>query len=317
MKYIGVNGVPTPSGEAVISVMDHGFMYGMGLFETLRTYSGEPCLLDRHLTRLNEGCGILGIPYEADAKKMQTEIGELLALNGLSEAYIRLTVSAGEGPLGLTTEKYSKPAVILYAKPLPPVNPVLYTLGKQLWLLRTRRNTPESDVRLKSLHYMNNLLARRELAVYEARETAETSNLPVAQGASPSLSSYSLPAEGMLLTAEGHLAEGIASNLFFIEKGKLYTPEIGTGILPGITRAVVIELAAKCRLAMEEGKYTWDRLARAEEVFVTNSVQELVPVTLLAEPDGKRIGVGDGEIGRITRQLLYFYRESVGRQHAQ
>ncbi|WP_410772317.1 aminotransferase class IV [Fontibacillus sp. BL9] len=317
MKYIGVNGVPTPSDEAVISVMDHGFMYGMGLFETLRTYDGVPCLLDRHLKRLNEGCSVLGIPYEADATKMQTEIGELMALNSLSEAYIRLTVSAGEGPLGLTTEKYSKPSVIIYAKPLPPLNPVLYTRGKQLWLLCTRRNTPESEVRLKSLHYMNNLLARRELAVYEAQEAAATPNLDVALGASPSLSPHSLLAEGMLLTAEGHLAEGIASNLFFMEKGKLYTPEIGTGILPGITRTVVMEHAARCGLVVEEGKYTWDKLTRAEEVFVTNSVQELVPVTLLAEPDGKRVVVGDGEIGMITRQLLYFYRESVGRQHAQ
>ncbi|MEK5478903.1 aminotransferase class IV [Paenibacillus sp. FSL R5-0407] len=294
MKYIGVNGVPTPSAEAVISVMDHGFMYGMGLFETFRTYGGEPSLLDRHLKRLNEGCRTLGIPYEADAERIRKEVTELLILNGLSEGYVRLTVSAGEGPLGLTTEDYIKPTVILYVKPLPPMDFSLYTQGKRLWRLRTPRNTPESEVRLKSLHYMNNLLARRELAVYEQDSSAH------------------LPSEGMLLTAEGHLAEGIASNLFFAEQGRLYTPEIGTGILPGITRAIVMELAARCGLSLEEGRYPWDRLWTADEIFVTNSVQELVPVTQLAEPDGKSAVVGEGEIGPLTKQLLYFYRESVG-----
>lgn len=294
MKYIGVNGVPTPSAEAVISVMDHGFMYGMGLFETFRTYGGEPGLLDRHLKRLNEGCRTLGIPYEADAERIRKEVTELLVLNGLSEGYVRLTVSAGEGPLGLTTEDYVQPTVILYVKPLPPLDSTLYTQGKRLWRLRTRRNTPESEVRLKSLHYMNNLLARRELAIYEQ------------------VSSAHLPSEGMLLTAEGHLAEGIASNLFFAEQGRLYTPEIGTGILPGVTRAIVMELAARCGLSLEEGRYPWDRLWTADEIFVTNSVQELVPVTQLAEPDGKSAVVGEGEIGPLTKQLLYFYRESVG-----
>ncbi|GIP55710.1 aminotransferase class IV [Paenibacillus vini] len=316
MKYIGVNGVPTPSAEAVISVMDHGFMYGMGLFETFRTYGGEPGLLDRHLKRLNEGCRTLGIPYEADAERIRKEVTELLVLNGLSEGYVRLTVSAGEGPLGLTTEDYIKPTVILYVKPLPPMDFSLYTQGKRLWRLRTPRNTPESEVRLKSLHYMNNLLARRELAVYEQDTKQHTKQqkgeAKLSAPSQPSVSLAYLPSEGMLLTAEGHLAEGIASNLFFAEQGRLYTPEIGTGILPGITRAIVMELAARCGLSLEEGRYPWDRLWTADEIFVTNSVQELVPVTQLAEPDGKCAVVGEGEIGPLTKQLLYFYRESVG-----
>ncbi len=313
MKYIGVNGVPTPSAEAVISVMDHGFMYGMGLFETFRTYDGEPGLLDKHLQRLNEGCGILGIPYEADEERVRREIKELLSLNGLSEGYVRLTVSAGEGPLGLSTEDYVRPAVIIYVKPLPLMDPSLYIRGKQLWRLRTRRNTPESEVRLKSLHYMNNLLARRELAVYEQGTQHRQGGALVSPSPQSPGSSIRLPAEGMQLTAEGYLAEGIASNLFFVEQGKLYTPEIGTGILPGITRAKVMELAPRCGLSLEEGRYPWDRLWSAEEIFVTNSVQELVPVTQLAEPEGKNAVVGGGEIGPVTKQLIYFYRESVGR----
>lgn len=321
MKYIGVNGVPTPSAEAVVSVMDHGFMYGMGLFETFRTYGGKPCLLQRHAERLNEGCRVLGIPYAADVDRLTEEVAELLALNGLQEGYIRYTVSAGEGPLGLSVEDYVKPTVIIYTKPLPAIDPMLYKRGKQLWRLHTRRNTPESEVRLKSLHYMNNMLARRELAVYERQAAAlapgspraVAAAAPVSDSASASSSAASpLPAEGLLLTAEGFVAEGIASNLFFVQNGKLYTPEIGTGILPGITRALVLELAALCGLAPEEGRFTWDRLGEADEIFVTNSIQELVPVTQLADPNGVRALVGNGEIGPVTRRLLYFYRERVG-----
>ncbi|WP_334075517.1 MULTISPECIES: aminotransferase class IV [Paenibacillus] len=306
MTYLGVNGKPTPSNEAVISVMDHGFMYGMGLFETFRTYGGLPCLLDRHLERLQEGCRVLGIPYAARRDRLEAEIAELLALNGLEDAYLRLTVSAGQGPLGLTTEPYAMPAVILYVKPLPKSSPELYRLGKTLWRLSTPRNTPESGVRLKSLHYMNNMLARRELAEYERLTAAAASAGKAGAVVRPQ------PAEGMMLTAEGFLAEGIASNLFFVRLGKLYTPEIGTGILPGITRWAVLELAGKHGWTVEEGRYTWDELREADEVFVTNSIQELVPITRLAEPGGSEVPVGSGEIGPVTERLLYFYRESVG-----
>lgn len=307
MTYIGVNGKPTPLNEAVISVMDHGFMYGMGLFETFRTYGGRPCLLDCHLERLQEGCRVLGIPFEGRRDRLEAEIAELLALNGLEDAYLRLTVSAGPGPLGLTTEPYAEPKVILYVKPLPNSGPELYRLGKTLWRLSTPRNTPESGVRLKSLHYMNNMLARRELAEYERQPAGEAN----AEG-SGTAAVRPQPAEGLMLTAEGILAEGIASNLFFVRLGKLYTPEIGTGILPGITRRAVLELAGTHGWAVEEGRYTWDELREADEVFVTNSIQELVPVTRLAEPGGKEVSVGDGEIGKVTERLLYFYRESVG-----
>ncbi|MEF2968713.1 aminotransferase class IV [Paenibacillus sp. M1] len=317
MKYIGMNGAVIPTAEAVISVMDHGFMYGMGLFETFRTYGGKPFLLHRHLERLKESCRQVGIPYQGDADGIMAEIAELLARNELSDGYFRLTVSAGEGPLGLITEDYAEPTVVLYVKPLPPLNEALYTKGKTLWRLRTPRNTPESEIRLKSLHYMNNVLARRELAAYERQESAagagaydHSASVAVEAGAG---TCAALPAEGLLLTANGDVAEGITSNLFFVNHGKLYTPEIGTGILPGITRSLVMELARRCGLKAEEGRYPWDKLEEAEEIFLTNSIQELMPVTLLARPDGKRIAVGGGEIGPVTGRLLDLYRKEVRR----
>lgn len=311
MNVIGLNGVPVRSTEAVVSVMDHGFMYGIGLFETFRTYNGHPGLLERHLERLAKGCLQLGISYRPDIGLLRSEIAGLLALNGLRDGYFRLTVSAGEGPLGLTADDYEQPTVILYVKPLPPAAPTLYTEGKQLWLLETRRNTPETAVRLKSFHFLNNVRARRELSQYE--RLAQTG------------SGSRLPSEGVMLTKDGVLSEGITSNLFFVREGVLYTPEIGTGILPGITRAVVLELAAELGLPAREGCYSWDSLLDADEVFMTNSIQELVPVTRLMRRSSTEeavstegaacpsyVQVGAGEMGPFTRELLDLYRKKVG-----
>lgn len=312
MNYIGVDGVPTPVDQAVISVMDHGFMYGIGLFETFRTYGGRPFLLDRHLQRLEAGCRALGMAYQADLGRVEAEIAELLERNGLEEGYIRYTVTAGEGPLGLPAGDYEKPRVVIYVKPLPEPSAALYTDGKPLWRLATPRNTPEGEVRFKSLHYMNNVLAKRELARLE-REAQHTADAPAAHahGSRPAAA----PAEGLLLTADGWLAEGIVSNVFFVRNGRLYTPDVKTGILPGVTRARVLELAAEQGIAAEEGRYTWDELLAADEVFLTNSIQELVPVTELVEsdqPGGRgslRRTVGTGRIGPMTCLLLGKYRE--------
>ncbi|MCM3703925.1 aminotransferase class IV [Paenibacillus macerans] len=305
MNYVGVNGVPTPAAEAVISVMDHGFMYGIGLFETLRTYGGRPFLLERHLERLRAGCEALGIRLDlasgaSGTGRIRGQIAELLKLNGLTEGYIRITVTAGEGPLGLPAGDYGEPATIIYVKPLPEPPAMLYSDGKPLWRLETSRNTPEGEVRFKSLHYMNNILAKRELTRLE-REAGVSAFAP----------HNAAPGEGLLLTAEGWLAEGIVSNLFFVQNGKLYTPDIGTGILPGITRAVVLELAAECGHEREEGYYTWDRLLEAEEVIVTNSIQEIVPVTELIGPGTPAVKVGNGRIGPVTQRLLDKYRQKA------
>lgn len=313
MNYIGVDGVPTPADQAVISVMDHGLMYGIGLFETFRTYGGRPFLLERHIQRLQAGCRTLGIEYAAEPEEIAEQIAGLLKLNGLAEGYIRYTVTAGDGPLGLPAGDYGKPRIIIYVKPLPETGAALYTKGKPLWRLATRRNTPEGDIRLKSLHYMNSMLAKRELVQLEA--TRQSSAAPVAR-------SSLVPAEGLQLTTDGSLAEGVVSNLFFVEGQTLYTPEVGTGILPGITRAMVMELGVRQGLVIEEGRYAWSRLLTADEVFMTNSIQELVPVTELRwmvsdeEPQANELlsqscTVGEGRVGAITSHLLGDYREKA------
>jgi len=287
MKYIGLNDGVIDAKEAVVSVLDHGFLYGMGLFETFRTYGGVPFLLQRHLERMDKGCRQLGIPFHTDIEQLQTWVTRLMDNNGLKEAYIRYTVTAGEDILGLPAGDYNHPNHILFAKALPTLPEELYNQGKPLQLLSTRRNTPEGQERFKSLHYMNNILAKRELVRY---------------------TSASNGAEGLMLTERGHLAEGIVSNLFFVHKDVLYTPDTSTGILPGITREMVMELAAAVGIRVEEGFYTWDRLKEADEVFLTNSIQELVPVTSLYEEE-KRYIVSDGRTGILTKQLIQQYRE--------
>lgn len=287
---IGWNGTIINAQEAVISVYDHGFLYGIGLFETFRTYNGRPFLLEWHLERLEQACRELGIRYMADRQQLTEWLARLMQENGLEEAYVRLTVSAGEGELGLPIGEYGCPNVLLLVKPLPAPATRTEKMGKELRLLHTLRNTPEGAVRFKSLHYMNNIIAKRELA---------------ASGASPG-------AEGLMMTAEGDIAEGIVSNLFFVTREQtVCTPAIKTGILPGITRRKVIELARSLGYVVEEGRYGWSALLQAEEVWLTNSIQELVAVTRLVDGEGNVTELRNGLRGPITEQLLAAYRQET------
>ncbi|MGF7049726.1 4-amino-4-deoxychorismate lyase [Paenibacillus sp. DS2015] len=292
MTFVGKNHAIVEAKDAVVSVMDHGFLYGMGLFETFRTYHGHPFLLDRHLTRLSEGCRVLGIKYTVDIQRTLAWIREAMEANGLEEAYIRYTVSAGEDVLGLPTGDYDQPNHFLTVKELSVPADNLYHKGKGLQQLSTPRNTPESLQRLKSLHYMNNILAKRELASYPEATKAQ--------------------AEGLMLTDKGYVAEGIVSNVVMIRGGMLFTPALSTGILPGITRAIVMELAIEEGIRCEEGLYTWEDLHRADEIWMTSSIQELVPITSLLGLNGSCHTVGNGTAGPITKKLLHLYRQKAG-----
>jgi 4-amino-4-deoxychorismate lyase len=285
---IGFNGSVADSDDARISVFDHGFLYGMGLFETFRTYGSEPYLLERHLGRLEESCSRLQISYRAEPERIRRLIRAVTEANGLAgDAYVRLTVSAGDEGLGLPAGPYSRPMEIVMVKDLPAAAPELYLGGRELRLLRTPRNTPELGSRMKSLHYMNSIAAKQEL---------------LRSGAEPG-------AEGLMLTAEGWLAEGIVSNLFFVSGGTLCTPALETGILPGITRGRVMELARSAGLRVEEGFYRWENLIEAEEVWTTGSVQELVPATTLADGSGGVSHPLAGKsVGPVCVRLLELYR---------
>lgn len=288
---MAINGALCASDEAVVSVYDHGFLYGLGLFETFRTYEGQPFLLSEHLFRLSEGCRELGILYTPDESSIRKLVSRLLEANGLKDAYFRLSVSAGAEELGLPSGDYGRPTELLYVKPLPPRSVELYEKGKALQMLEIRRNTPEGEIRLKSFHYMNSILGRRELARY-----------PWSQGA-----------EGLFLDDCGFVAEGIVSNVFFVQDGTLFTPALETGILPGITRDWVIGTALEAGMPVEEGFWTWEALQEADEVFLTNSIQEVVPVTELFDTDGNKVIYGNAVAGPVTRRFMKLYAEAANK----
>lgn len=270
---IYVNGTYVEDTEAKISPYDHGYLYGLGVFETFRIYNGHPFLLDDHYERLMDA--LLALQIEWDMKKgdMLTILKELLLRNELKHAYIRFNVSAGIDEIGLQTGVYKNPSVIVFIKPLTPPDIVVEKEGV---ILKQVRNTPEGNFRLKSHHYLNNILGKREIGNATNRE-------------------------GIFFTKEGYVAEGIVSNIFFVKEGALYTPSLHTGILNGITRAFIIKVAQMLNIKVKEGLFTKEELLTAEEVFVTNSIQEIVPLLHIEGRDFP------GKEGEITKKLIGVY----------
>lgn len=273
---IYLNGKYTNKEDAKISPFDHGFLYGIGLFETLRIYNGHPFLLDDHLKRLNHGLKELNIDYQFVKKETNNIIQRLLEKNDLKDAYIRINISAGQGEIGLQVEPYSGPTIILFIKPLEPIKELA---EKTAVLLKIRRNTPEGSERFKSHHFLNNHLAKREIGNLSENH------------------------EGIFFTESGYVAEGIVSNVFWKKGDILYTPELSTGILNGITRQFVIELAKSKGISVKEGLYTEEQLLDSDELFVTNSVQEIVSISSFK---GKEL---PGKKGSLVQQFYQEYRK--------
>lgn len=273
--FIYMNGEIIRKDEAVISPFDHGYLYGMGLFETFRVYDGHPFLLDDHLERLNISLKVLNMKVSYSREEILEALRQLLAINNLTDAYIRLNVSAGVGEIGLQPDPYLQPNLIIFAMPLPPS---MNRQEKSAVILNLNRNTPEGLERLKSHHYLNNILAKREIA-----------GMP--------------DCEGVFLTKEKYLAEGIVSNLFWVKGKVLYTPAIETGILNGITRQFIMKLAHGNEVTVEEGFYRVEEAKRADEIFITNSIQEIVPISFF---DGCRM---PGMNGNFVKDLQKQYKE--------
>jgi len=279
-----LNGSLVDEREAVIPAGDHGFLYGMGLFETFRTYGGRPFLLEEHAARLRAGCAALRIRYEPDPAQIRRAAERLLAANGLADAVFRWSVSAGPAPPGLPgAEGYGRPNVLLSARPLPAAA----AQPKELHLLRLRRSSPEGAVRYKSFHYMNNILGKWELA--------ERTPSP--------------RAEGLFLDGAGRICEGVVSNVFWVSGGTLFTPSPETGCLPGITRGAVIALAERAGIPVREGGFPFAALADADKAFVTNSVQEVAPAAALYGADGAVARRWEAAPGPVTARLTNMYRE--------
>ena len=281
-QLINVNGRITPAAEAVIPVLDHGFLYGDAVYETLRTYGGAPCLADRHLRRLAASCSRIRIEAP-DPGRIRDEIARTLGEAVNAESYIRVMVTRGAGAIGYEHTSELKPCVVIIVLELQPIPAERYRSGVSAVLGRRRRNPVDAlDPAIKSCNLLNNLLAHMEAQDAGAHET-------------------------ILLNTRGDIAEGSHTNVFLVRSGVLKTPSLRCGILSGITREVTIEVAESEGVPAEEGEYPGEDLDRADELFVTSTLQEILPVTRL----GGR-PVGDGRPGPVTQKLHAAYRRYVG-----
>jgi branched-chain amino acid aminotransferase len=271
--------------DATISVEDRGFRYGDAAFETMRVYGGRVFEWERHRERLARTCETLGMP-DAVPDDIERRVSSTLAANDLQEAYCRVSVTRGVQPGKLTPDPEVDPGVVVVTKELPEGG----VGGGKSWtdpaVLRTvdTRRIPDASLPAdaKTHNYLNGILARLELR----RAAADG---PVAD-------------EALMCDTEGYVAEGATSNLFFVADGTLHTPAAGD-LLPGVTRAVVLELAADESFSVERGRYTVEDVREADEAFCTNSTWELRPVESI-----DRVTVGAGP---ITNLLTRLYEERV------
>ncbi|MFC7225915.1 aminotransferase class IV [Salinirubellus salinus] len=268
--------------DATVSVEDRGFRYGDAAFETMRVYGGTVFEWERHLARLRRTCETLGMP-DAVPGDLAARVSETLAANDLREAYCRVSVTRGVQPGKLTPDPEVDPTVVVVVRELP----VGGVGGGKSWTdpavvrsVETRR-VPDAclPADAKTHNYLNGILARVEL-----RRAAAEGDGRVAD-------------EALMRDTEGFVAEGASSNLFFVDDGTLHTPAAGD-LLPGVTREVVLELAAEESFPVEEGRYTVGEVRGADEVFLTNSTWELRPV---ASVDG--VITSDGPITNLLTRL--------------
>jgi len=281
--WIYLNDRFVPEEEAKISIFDHGFLYGDGLFETVRVYSGQIFALSEHLDRLSRSASRLEISLPSRVS-IQSLLQETLRRNQLNNAVLRLTVTRGEAGTGLAPDSNpkAKTTLIITPRPFDGYAAEYYEKGVSAAIVSIRRNAPDAlDPALKSLSFLNNVLAKIEANKIGAFE-------------------------GIFLNLEGRLSEGTTSNLFWVRNGVVKTPSAGASILEGITRGVVIGLVKKMGIPLEEGRYPPEDLLNAEEAFLTNSGLEVMPLT---EVTGKKIGTGSP--GGITRRLHQAFKDVV------
>ncbi len=274
-----LNGALIPLDRAKISVLDYGFLYGYGLFETMRAYGGKVFLLDRHLERLHGSLEMLGIKTEE--LSLGDAVTDTIRANKLTDARVRIAVSIGEGGMVPDPASCGKPTVLVIATDYKPYPQQVYEKGFRAVVSSIRRNSQSPLSTLKSANYLESLLARQE-----AREAGVD--------------------EAILLNDKGLLAEASMSNIFLVSGGALKTPKIESGILPGITRQAVLEIAAKAGVTASGSNITPGELNNAHEAFLTNSIMEIMP---LVEVDGRAIGSGNP--GPLTRGLMVAYRDLV------
>jgi branched-chain amino acid aminotransferase len=277
---ININGVITPAGEAKIPVLDHGLLFGDSVYETVRTYDHKPFLFSRHFQRLEHSAeGIqLRLPWSKDETRMQI-VETLKAAAHLRESRIRLMVTRGVGELSPDVETCGDPLVIIIAAELTELPERFYKEGVNVVISGVKRANPYADLKTGSL--IHQVLAFREARSKRAFEA-------------------------ILLTADGCLSDGITSNIYLVRQGRLMTPSHEAGIVEGITRGAVLDLARESGVPVEEGFFKVSEIDQAEEMFLTSTTRQVLPITRV---DGKP--VAGGHPGPVTQRLMEAYSGAV------
>ncbi|KZZ85887.1 branched-chain-amino-acid transaminase [Bacillus sp. SJS] len=281
-QWIFLNGEFVRKEDAKISVYDHGFLYGDGIFEGIRVYNGNIFRMKEHMDRLYESGKsiLLNMPYNQE--ELSDLVIKTVEKNGLRDAYIRLVVSRGVGDLGLDPYKCPSANVVIIVEPLAIFPKHLYDTGIDIVTVPTRRNRPDVlSPKVKSLNYLNNILVKIE---------AHLANV----------------SEALMLNDQGYVAEGSADNVFIYKNGKLLTPPGYIGALEGITRNAIIDIANELGYKVSEEPFTRHDVYTAEEVFLTGTAAEVIAVVKV---DGRVIG--NGVPGEHTNYLLEKFRRKV------
>jgi branched-chain amino acid aminotransferase len=284
---VNVNGRISDDAHAVISVFDHGFLFGEGIYETLRTYNGQPFLFDRHMRRLRRSAAMINLALPLEDRQLAERFDQTMRAAGLGpagggEAYIRLLVTRGIGDLTYDPAATPDPSFVVIVKPHIDLEEAIYDRGVRVALVSIIRNHPDT---VNPLIKSNNLL-NCALAMQEA----------VRRGAF----------EGLMRNYRGELAEFSTANLFVVKGGAVLTPPLGAGLLPGITRELLFEVGADAGVPVREQVLNDPELFDADEVFLTSTTREIVPIVTVDDRT-----IGSGQPGPITKALLQRFREKA------
>lgn len=277
---IYLNGHWVSRGEAQISVFDHGLLYGDGVFEGIRAYDGRVFKLGKHIERLFASARAITLSIPLPARRLEEAVLETLRRNKLKDAYVRLIVTRGEGDLGLNPVSCKNPCVIIIADHIELYPQDCYTKGLEAAIVSTRRNIAEAiNPSIKSLNYLNNILAKIEANLRGVREA-------------------------IMLNSQGYVAECTGDNVFYVKGKELVTPPTSAGALAGITKECVMELAnTKLGLHTKETLFTSYEIYTADECFFTGTAAEIIPVVKI---DDRPIGAGVP--GPVTKELIKMFR---------
>jgi branched-chain amino acid aminotransferase len=282
-RVVLIDGALTAPEGAAVSVYDRGFLFGDAVFEVLRTYGGVPFALDEHFARLRRSAVRVFIELPVDDATLRGEVERGIAAAQNDESYVRVIVTRGSGPVSLDPGTAGRPLRVILVEPVVPPAREVYASGIATITIATRRSVDDTAAAgAKVSNYLESLLAVREAKARGAQEA-------------------------LIVDARGEVVEGATSNVFMVKGGRVTTPPVEAGILAGITRAHVLDVAAKTGVAADERRLRPEDLYGADEVFVTSSIRELVPVVRV---DGREVGTGAP--GPVARALHRAFRVAVG-----